>query len=55
MQSPELRETVKVLLVELPEDIRSRMIVINADSPPENRRWLKKSGIPDDKIQLYSD
>lgn len=55
MESPELRETVKALLVELPEDIRNRMIVINADSPAENRRWLKKGGIPDDKIELYSD
>jgi peroxiredoxin len=55
MQSPEFRESVKSLTMELPEDIRSRMVVINADSPAENRRWLKKSGIPEDTIELYSD
>lgn len=55
VQSPELRETIKSLLTELPADIRSRLIVVNADSPPENRRWLKKNGIPEDKLELYSD
>lgn len=45
MQSLELRETVKVLMNELPNDIKSRLIVINADSPAENRRWLKKVGL----------
>jgi hypothetical protein len=54
-KSPELRDTVKILLAELPMDIRNRMIVVNADSPAENRRWLKKSGIPEDKIFVYSD
>ena len=45
MQSLELRETIKVLMNELPYDIKSRLIVINADSPAENRRWLKKIGL----------
>ena len=45
MQSLELRESVKVLMNELPFDIKSRLIVINADSPAENRRWLKKVGL----------
>jgi hypothetical protein len=45
MQSLELRETVKVLMNELSYDIKSRLIVINADSPAENRRWLKKVGL----------
>ena len=54
MQSLELRETIKVLMSELTNDIKSRLIVINADSPAENRRWLKKVGlfnsISDDSI-----
>ena len=54
-QSPELRETVKSLLSELPPDVKDRLLVVNADSPAENRRWLKKSGIPDDKLHVYSD
>jgi hypothetical protein len=45
MQSLELRETIKVLMNELPYDMKSRLIVINADSPAENRRWLKKGGL----------
>jgi hypothetical protein len=54
-QSPELRETVKALLMELPPDIVHRLVFVNADSPAENRRWLKKSNIPDEKITLFSD
>ena len=60
MQSPELRQTVKALRSELPFDMLSRLIVVNADSPAENRRWLKKSGMggdgeSNDKVQIYSD
>jgi hypothetical protein len=63
MQSLELRESVKILLLELPKDIQSRLIVINADSPAENRRWLKKSGfssptnddIQQPTLEVYSD
>ena len=58
MQSLELRESVKVLMNELPLDIKSRLIVINADSPAENRRWLKKVGLyntnTDDSTQKSS-
>ena len=58
MQSLELRESVKVLMNELPFDIKSRLIVINADSPAENRRWLKKVGLyntnADDSTQKSS-
>ena len=43
------------MMIELPENIQSRMIVINADSPSENRRWIKKIGILDGKVDLYSD
>lgn len=54
-QSPELRESVKSILKELPVDIRNRLVIVNADSPAENRRWLKKNGITDDKLEIYSD
>lgn len=54
MQSPELRESIKKLRVELPQDIYSRLIVVNVDSPAENRRWLKKENLVD-QVDLYSD
>ena len=54
MKSPELRQTAQIFLSDLPIDIRSRLIIINADSPAENRRWLKKSGL-EGKIDVYSD
>lgn len=54
-QSTEFRETVRILVTELPLDILSRLIVINSDSPSENRRWLKKSKLPEDKVDVYSD
>jgi hypothetical protein len=44
-QSVELRETVKGIVTDLPKDVQNKLIVINADSPAENRRWLKKSGL----------
>ena len=54
-QSTEFRETVKLLVSELPSDILSRLVLINSDSPAENRRWLKKAKLPEDKVDLYSD
>jgi len=63
-QSPELRQTAKNLRSDLPLDLRSRLIVINADSPADNRRWLKKSGLADGsseqddngrQLRVYSD
>jgi hypothetical protein len=54
--SHDLKETVKNLMTELPLDIRSRIIVINADSPAENRRWLKRNPILEEQnLQVYSD
>ena len=52
MKSPELRESVQALKG-LNADILSRMIIINADTPAENRRWMKKSSLED--IKIYSD
>jgi len=51
MKSPELRQTMKTLLVDLSEDILSRLIVVNADSPSENRRWIKNTG----EFDVYCD
>lgn len=51
-KSFELQETVSNVLADLPLDIRNNLIVVNADSPAENRRWLKKTG---HKLVLYSD
>jgi hypothetical protein len=53
VQSPELRDTVNTLSKELPKNLWSRMVIINADTPAENRRWLKKSNIQN--INVYSD
>ena len=38
IKSEELRHTIKSLNVDLPAEIRKKLIVINADSPAENRR-----------------
>jgi hypothetical protein len=54
MKSNELEQAVQNMVVDLPADILSRTIVINADTPAENRRWLKKSGL-EGKIDVYSD
>jgi len=37
----------------LPADICSKMIIINADTPAENRRFLKKNEI--DNLNIYCD
>jgi hypothetical protein len=54
MNSAELHETVKNLVVDLPKPILSRVIVVNADTPAENRRWLKKDSL-EDRIDVFSD
>ncbi len=43
-KSSELRTAIKSLM-KLPPSILNQMIVINADTPAENRRYLKKQGI----------
>jgi hypothetical protein len=53
-KSPEFRQTVQNLLVDMPYDIATRLIYVNADSPAENRRWMKKTGLTD-KVDVYSD
>eukprot|EP00535_Pseudo-nitzschia_heimii_P009518 CAMPEP_0197184494 /NCGR_PEP_ID=MMETSP1423-20130617/10007_1 /TAXON_ID=476441 /ORGANISM="Pseudo-nitzschia heimii, Strain UNC1101" /LENGTH=271 /DNA_ID=CAMNT_0042635315 /DNA_START=107 /DNA_END=922 /DNA_ORIENTATION=+ len=54
-KSPEFLSTVKILSIELPKDISSKMLFINADTPAQNRRFLKKNGILDLNIPLFSD
>lgn len=54
VKSPDLRDAVTNLARELPKPILSRMIVINADTPAENRRFLKKSSLSD-SLNFYSD
>jgi hypothetical protein len=54
MKSNELQQAVQNMIQDLPAPILSRTIVINADTPAENRRWLKKSAL-EGKIDVYSD
>lgn len=53
VQSPELREAVQKLNVGLSQEMLNKLIVINADTPAENRRWLKKVNL--DNITVFSD
>lgn len=54
-KSPEFFSTVKDLSLELPKDIFNKILFINADTPAQNRRFLKKNNISDSNIRLYSD
>ncbi len=57
-QSIELRETCQSLVVSaaLPADMLKRLLVVNADSPAENRRWMKKSpAIAESSVEILSD
>ena len=53
MSSPELRETAQTLYTGLRKDILGKLIIVNADTPAENRRWLKKSSMND--LTVFSD
>ena len=52
-KSSELRSSLKSISKLLPADIRSKMIIINADTPAENRRFLKKNEI--ENLNIYCD
>jgi hypothetical protein len=43
-ESDDLRGATRQLWSELPAELRNSLIVINADSPAENRRWFKQEG-----------
>jgi hypothetical protein len=53
-KSPEFRQTIQNLRVDLPLEVYNRLILINADSPAENRRWLKKTSLQDN-ADVYAD
>uniref|UniRef100_A0A7R9ZL38 DUF4174 domain-containing protein n=1 Tax=Craspedostauros australis TaxID=1486917 RepID=A0A7R9ZL38_9STRA len=53
LKSPYLQQTVRTLNTQLPMELRKRLIVVNADTPAENRRFIKKNGI--DKVDVFSD
>lgn len=42
--SPDLQTTAQNLWSDLRVDLRQRLVIINADSPAQNRKWLKKNG-----------
>eukprot|EP00531_Pseudo-nitzschia_arenysensis_P004564 CAMPEP_0116136282 /NCGR_PEP_ID=MMETSP0329-20121206/11638_1 /TAXON_ID=697910 /ORGANISM="Pseudo-nitzschia arenysensis, Strain B593" /LENGTH=280 /DNA_ID=CAMNT_0003631133 /DNA_START=101 /DNA_END=940 /DNA_ORIENTATION=+ len=54
-KSPEFHNTLRDLSSELPRDIFSKIVFINADTPAQNRRLLKKNNISDANIRLFSD
>ena len=54
-KSPEFHGMVADLSAELPKEIFSKIMFINADTPAQNRRFLKKNNISDSGIRLYSD
>jgi hypothetical protein len=52
-KSKELRTALQQLSGRVPPEILSRTVVINADSPAENRRWIKKND--GSAVDIYSD
>lgn len=62
-KSPEFRDTVKELQSSLPKATLRKTVFVNADTPAENRRWLKKAGLMSNGVDgdqgggvtLYSD
>lgn len=52
-KSSELRSAINNMSKLLTADVLSRLIVINADSPGENRKFLRKNEI--DNINIYCD
>lgn len=53
-KSSELRQAITSVCKSLPKPILSKTIFINADAPPENRRWLKKNKLEED-VTIFSD
>lgn len=54
-KSPEFLNTVRALSSELPKDMLNKIIFVNADTPAQNRRFLKKNAISDTSVRLFSD
>ena len=53
--SPDLQSTAQTLWSALPADLRQRLVIINADSPAQNRKWLKKNDWSTAGPTVYSD
>lgn len=52
-KSPDLRSTIKGISASFPPNELSKLIVINADTPSENKRYLKKNDISN--VNIYCD
>jgi len=52
-KSTDLRSTIKGISASLPPEELSKLIVINADTPSENKRYLKKNEISN--VNVYCD
>lgn len=52
-QSDELHQAMKDLNAGLPKDMKDRLYYISADTPPENRRFMKKNGLQ--HLDVYCD
>lgn len=54
VKSPALRKALTNLVSSLNPEMKSRLYFINADTPAENRRWLKKQGMTN-TVNMFSD
>lgn len=54
-QSLEFHQAIKDLNAGLPKEIKDRLYFINADTPAENRRWMKKNGLDNNNVDIYCD
>ena len=52
-KSLEFHKAIQDLNAGLPKDIKDRLYFINADTPAENRRWMKKNGM--ENVDMYCD
>jgi len=52
-KSLELRQVMKTFVKRLPENILDRLLVVNADSPNDNRKFAKKNMVS--SLNVYSD
>lgn len=55
VKSTEFHDAIRAVRSELTNDIVGKIVFINADTPAENRRFLKKNNLMDTGIKLFSD
>jgi len=53
VKSIELRELMNIISIGIPDDILSKIVVINSDTTSQNRKWLRKRKIKN--LTVYSD